>query len=146
MTIVELEQKLGISHGSIRAILSDDLKMRLVSAKFVLSGFCNTIMHWATHHLCSNSSPRKAFVSSPNHRTLWISLQVTFGCSLLYKWASRGRILHHGGRQIECDSQTLEDSKRSLPPVLPTMAGSLEQVCVCARARAHARVQLWRWL
>ena len=27
----------------------------------------------------------------------------------------------------------LEDSKRSLPPVLPTMAGSMEQVCVCAR-------------
>jgi len=38
-----------------------------------------------------NSSPRKAFVSSPNHRTLRISLRVTFGCSPLLKWASRGR-------------------------------------------------------
>jgi hypothetical protein len=28
--------------------------------------------------------------------------------------------------------------------VLPTMAGSMEQVCVCVRA--HARVLLWRWL
>ena len=36
MTIVELEQEVGISHGSIHAILSDDLKMRCVSAKFVL--------------------------------------------------------------------------------------------------------------
>ena len=35
MTIVELEQEVGISHGSIHAILSDDLKMRRVSAKFV---------------------------------------------------------------------------------------------------------------
>ena len=35
MTIVGLEQEVGISHGSIHAILSDDLKMRRVSAKFV---------------------------------------------------------------------------------------------------------------
>jgi hypothetical protein len=32
---------------------------------------------------------------------------------------------------IECDGRTPEDSKRSLPPMLPTMAGSMEQVCVC---------------
>ena len=35
MTIVELEQEVGISHGSIHAILYDDLKTRRVSAKFV---------------------------------------------------------------------------------------------------------------
>ena len=35
MTIVELEQEVGISHGSIHAILSDDLKMRRVIAKFI---------------------------------------------------------------------------------------------------------------
>ena len=35
MTIVELEQEVGIYHGSIHAILSDDLKMRRVSAKLV---------------------------------------------------------------------------------------------------------------
>ena len=34
----------------------------------------------------------KAFLSSPNHRTLRISLRVTFGCSWLWKWASRGRV------------------------------------------------------
>jgi hypothetical protein len=28
------------------------------------------------------------FLSSPNHRTLRISLRVTFDCSLLWKWAS----------------------------------------------------------
>ena len=32
---MELEREVGISHGSIHAILSDDLKMRRVSAKFV---------------------------------------------------------------------------------------------------------------
>jgi len=35
MTIVELEQEVGISHRSIHAIHSNDLKMRRVSAKFV---------------------------------------------------------------------------------------------------------------
>jgi len=35
MIIVELEQEVGISHGSINAILSCDLKMRRVSGKFV---------------------------------------------------------------------------------------------------------------
>jgi hypothetical protein len=45
----------------------------------------------------------------------------------------------HGKHQIECDDRTPEDSKRSLPPVLPTMAGSTEQVCV------RARVLLWKW-
>ena len=46
---------------------------------------------------------------------------------------------NHGGHQIECDDRTLVNSKISLPPVLPTKAGSMEQVCVCAR------VLLWRW-
>jgi len=57
------------------------------------SGFCITITHRDTHRLlCSNSSPRKAFLSSPIHRTLRISLRGTFGCSLRWKWASRGRV------------------------------------------------------
>jgi len=81
MTIVELEQEVGISHGSIHAILSDDLKMRRVSAKFVPRQLTTD------HLLCSNSSPRKAFLSSLNHLTLRNSLRVTFRCSLLLKWA-----------------------------------------------------------
>ena len=32
---MELEQEVGISHGSIHAILSNDLKMRCVNAKLV---------------------------------------------------------------------------------------------------------------
>ena len=47
---------------------------------------------------------------------------------------------NHGGHKIECDGRTPEDYKRSLPPVLPTMAGSMEQVC------ARARILLRRWL
>jgi hypothetical protein len=31
---------------------------------------------------------------------------------------------------IECGDRTPEGSKRNPPPVLPTMAGSMEQVCV----------------
>jgi hypothetical protein len=38
---------------------------------------------------------------------------------------------NHGGRQIECDGQTPEGSKRSLLPVFSPMAGSMEKVCVC---------------
>jgi hypothetical protein len=32
------------------------------------------------------------FLSSPNHRALRTSLRVAFGCSLLWKWASRGHV------------------------------------------------------
>ena len=32
---------------------------------------------------------------------------------------------------VECDDRTPENSKKTLPPVLPTMAGSMEKVCVC---------------
>jgi hypothetical protein len=35
---------------------------------------------------------------------------------------------NHGGHQIECDGRTLEDFKRSLVPVLPTMGELMEQV------------------
>jgi len=35
MTIVKLEQEVGISHRSIHVILSDNFKMRCVGAKFV---------------------------------------------------------------------------------------------------------------
>jgi hypothetical protein len=48
--------------------------------------------------------------------------------------------LNHGRHQIECDCRTPEDSKIRLKPVLPTMPGSMEQMCV------GARILLWRWL
>ena len=101
--------------------------------------------HRATHRvLCSNSSPRKAFLSSPNHRALRISLRVILAVPYSENGPQGDPFRNHGGHQMECDGRTAEDSKRSLPPVLPTMAGSVKQVCVCVRARA--RVLLWRWL
>jgi hypothetical protein len=46
-------------------------------------GFCITIMYQATHRLLySNSSPRRAFISSSNDHTLGISLRASF-CSFL---------------------------------------------------------------
>jgi hypothetical protein len=35
---------------------------------------------------------------------------------------------NHGGHEIECDGGSPEDSKRSLPLLLPTMAGSLKNL------------------
>ena len=97
--------------------------------------------HRATHRvLCSNSSPRKAFLSSPNHRALRISLRVILAVPYSENGPQGDAFRNHGGHQMECDGRTAEDSKRSLPPVLPTMAGSMEQLCVCVR------VLLWRWL
>jgi hypothetical protein len=84
------------------------------------SDFCTMITLRATHCLlCSNSSLKGIFLSSPNHHTLWISLRVTFGCSLLWKWTSRGHV-----------SQPWRTSNQMW----------LKQVCVCTR------VLLWRWL
>jgi hypothetical protein len=45
---------------------------------------------------------------------------------------------NHGRYQIECDGQTPVDSKRSLPLMLPTMAGWMEQLCVWGHAHIHA--------
>jgi len=109
---------------------------------------CTTIDVWlgashrATHRLLSSSSsPRKAFLSSPNHRTLRISLRVTFGCSLLWKWSSRGRVsqpwkISNGMR--------LPNSRRfqKKPFAGASNNGRIVGASVCARAR----VLLWSWL
>jgi hypothetical protein len=42
---------------------------------------------------------------------------------------------NRGEHQVECDGRTPEDSIRNLPPVLPTVAESMEKEYVCARAR-----------
>jgi hypothetical protein len=94
------------------------------------SSFGITITHQATHRLlCSNFSRRKTFLSSPNHHTLWILLRVTFGCSLSENGPQGDTLCNHEGHQIECDGRTPEDTKRRFLPVLPTIAGSMEQVC-----------------
>jgi hypothetical protein len=70
------------------------------------SGSCITIKHRATQRLlCINSLQRKTFLPSPNHRTLRISLWVTFRCSLLLEWAQGNTVCNHGGHQIECDDR-----------------------------------------
>ena len=98
------------------------------------SGLCIVITHRATHRLlCSNSSremhschhPTKLFSGS---RSEWL-LSVPFSENGPQGDAFR----NHGWHQIECDGRTPQDSKISLPPVLSTMAGSMEQVCVCAQ-------------
>jgi hypothetical protein len=107
---------------------------------------CITITHQATHSLLySNSSPRKAFLPSPNHRTHRISLRVTFGCSLLWKWASRWTRF-----------ATMEDIKSNATAQLRKIPKEAFQrgfqqwqhrwnkcvcVCVCMCVRARARAQ-----
>jgi hypothetical protein len=116
------------------------------------SGFCTTISHQDTHRLlCRNSSLSKTFLSSSKHRTLQISLRVTFGYSLFWKLVSKSY-------RIECDARIQEDSRGSLPSMLAATAGSTEQdrereresECVCAcvlvRARVRARIVLLNWL
>jgi hypothetical protein len=38
--------------------------------------------------------------------------------------------------KVQCDGRTPEDSRRSLQPVLLTVAGSMEQACMRVSARA----------
>jgi hypothetical protein len=58
----------------------------------------------------SAPSHKSPVVSSSSHRTLRISLPVTFGCSLLSKWASRGaRFAATGDKKTECEGRTPED-------------------------------------
>ena len=116
------------------------------------SGFCSTITHRATHHLlCSNTSPRKAFLSSPNHLNLRILLRVTLGCSLLRKWAS-----------TRCVSQPWRTSNRmrrpnsgrfqKKPSAEASNNGRIDGtsmcvcvcVCVCVRARKGPTLKVTR--
>jgi hypothetical protein len=92
------------------------------------SGFCISITYRATH---SNSSPRKSFLSSSDHRILRISLRVTLAVHYYENGPQGGTFRNNGGHQIKFDDRMPEDSKRILLLVLPTMAESMEQVCVC---------------
>jgi hypothetical protein len=93
---------------------------------------------WFLHHH-NAPSHTSLVVSSPNHRTLRISPRVTFGSSVLENGPQGDTFRNYGGHQVECNGRTPEDSYRNLPPVLPTAAGSMQQVCVCACVSAHAR-------
>jgi hypothetical protein len=81
--------------------------------------------------------------TSCHHPTTFLSRSHSEWLSVVHysENVPQGDTLHNQvGRQIECNSLTLENSKRSLQPVLSAMVGSMEQMCVCAR------VLLWRWL
>jgi putative NADH-flavin reductase len=60
MTIAELEQDVCISHGSIHAILSDDLKMRHVNVKFVLRQL--TMDHMECHMISEKNMQDPTFL------------------------------------------------------------------------------------
>jgi hypothetical protein len=83
----------------------------------------------AADHGSDGMSERKTFLSSLNHRTLRISVRVTFGCSLLWRWTSRGHVSQPWKISNRMWRPAPHYSKRSLPPLLPTMAGLMEQVC-----------------
>ena len=91
------------------------------------SGFCITLTHRATHILlCSNSSPRKTFLSSPNHRN-----RVT----LVFPYSENGpqgdAFCNHGGHQIDCDGRNPEDSKE--PSAGASNNGRIDEASVCVR-------------
>jgi hypothetical protein len=126
-----------------------------------VSNLCIMMTHRATRVLlCSNFSPSKTFLSLHGSRSEWL-LAVPYSVN-----GPLGKTFrNHERHKIKCDGRTPEDSKRRHPQELPTMAGSMEQVCVCVcvcvcvrvcvcacvrafvfvRAR-HARVLLWSLL
>jgi hypothetical protein len=98
------------------------------------SGICPRQRTEPTYRLlCNNSSQRITFLSSPTtvlsrSRSEWLSA-VPFSENGP-QWDT---FLNQGRHQIEWDGRTQEDSKRSLPPLLPTKAGFREHVCARAR-------------
>jgi hypothetical protein len=92
------------------------------------------ITHRATHHPATALSGSRC--SLPQEDTSqWITHRATHHPATAFS-GSRCSLPHnHGGHRMECEGRTAEDSNRSLPPGLPAVAGSMEQVCVCVRAR-----------
>jgi hypothetical protein len=81
---------------------------------------------------------KKMFLSSLNHRTLRILLQVTLAVPYSENCPQGDTFHSHGELQIECNGQSLEHSKINLLPVLSITAGLMcvcVCVCVCVRAR-----------
>ena len=96
------------------------------------SGFCITMTHRTRHRLfCSNSSPRKAFLSSPNHRTVRISLRVNLVFPYSENRPQGDAFCNHGGHQIDCDGRNPEDSKE--PSAGASNSARIDGASVCAR-------------
>lgn len=82
------------------------------------SGFRTTITHRATRCLlCSNSCYHPATTLSGSHSE-WLSMFPT-----LKNGPQRDTFCSHAGLQIECDGWIPEGSKKSRPPVCPTVVG-----------------------
>jgi hypothetical protein len=60
---------------------------------------------WQARTVISAPSLTSLVVSSPNHRTLQISLRVTFGSSLLCTLAQEDTFRNRGGQQMECEAE-----------------------------------------
>jgi hypothetical protein len=105
------------------------------------SDFCIKIMYLATRRLLyNNSSPGRTFLSSPNHRTLRISLWATFGCSYSEN-SPQGDLVFTTIEDIKSNVMAeLRKIAKEAFRVLTTMSGLMKQVCVWVRAL------LWRWL
>jgi hypothetical protein len=101
---------------------------------------------WLLHHdnaLSHTPLVVQQFLSSPNHRTLRISLPVTSGCSLIWKWASREQVsqpwrtsdrmwLPNSGRFQKKPSERDSNNDR----IDGARERERESVCVCVCARA----------
>jgi hypothetical protein len=70
-------------------------------------------------------------VSSPNHRTLRSHSEWLLAVPYSENGPQGDTFRNLGGQQIERDGRITEASNRYLPPMLPTVAGSMERVCVC---------------
>jgi hypothetical protein len=89
----------------------------------------------ATHRLlCSNSSRRKTFLTSPNHHSLWITLQVT-GCSFL-KMGFKGTCFRTmEGIKLNATAKLWKIPKETLYQCFQQWPDQWHKcVCVCARA------------
>jgi len=92
------------------------------------------------HICCCAAIPRREKRSCHHPTTVLSGSRSEWLLAVLYSenGPQGDALCNHGRHRMECDGRTPEDFKRSLPPVLPTMVGSMEQMCVCAR------VLLWR--
>jgi hypothetical protein len=98
------------------------------------------IMHRATHHRATALSGSRC--SLPQEDTSqWITHRAAHHPATAFS-GSRCSLPHNHGRyRMECEGRTAEDSNRSLPPGLPAVAGSMEQVCVCVCVCVCLRAQ-----
>jgi hypothetical protein len=97
------------------------------------SGFCITITHRTAHRLlCSDSFPRKAFLSSPSHHSPDLAPNEFWLFPTLKMGLNGDAFYNRGGHQIECDGRTPEDSKEAFRRCFQQWQDRWSKcVCVC---------------